>query len=45
MLLYEGNQAVIAMINQQKPPSFSRHIDVQFFAIQEWHTSVPGLMA
>jgi len=24
------------MINQQKPTTHSRHIDVQFFAIQDW---------
>jgi len=35
-VLYEDNQAAIAMINQQKPTTCSRHIDAQFFAIQEW---------
>jgi len=35
-VLYEDNQAAIAMINQRKPTICSRHINVQFFAIQEW---------
>jgi len=35
-VLYEDNQAAITMINQQKPTTCSRHIDVQFFAIQDW---------
>jgi len=35
-VLYEDNQAAIAMINQHKPTTCSRHNDVQFFAIQEW---------
>jgi hypothetical protein len=34
--LYEDNLAAIAMINQKKPTSRSRHIDIQYFAIQEW---------
>lgn len=34
--LYEDNQAAIAMINENKPTARSRHIDVQWFAIQEW---------
>jgi hypothetical protein len=34
--LYEDNQAAIAMINQRKPTSRSRHIDIQHFAITEW---------
>jgi len=35
-VLYKDNQAAIAMINQCKPTTHSRHINVQFFAIQEW---------
>jgi hypothetical protein len=36
MPLYEDNILDIAMINeQQKPTSNSRHIDIQYFAIQE----------
>jgi len=43
-VLYEDNQAAIAMINQRKPTTRSRHIDVQFFAIQEWHRQGDILM-
>ena len=35
-VLYEDNEAAIAMINQCKPTTCSRHINVQFFAIQDW---------
>jgi hypothetical protein len=34
--LYEDNVSAIAMINERKPTSNSRHIDIQYFAIQEW---------
>jgi hypothetical protein len=34
--LYEDNMAAIAMINERKPTPRSRHIDIQYFAIQEW---------
>ena len=34
--LWEDNQAAIAMVNERRPTTRSRHIDVQFFAIQEW---------
>jgi hypothetical protein len=37
-VLYEDNQAAIAMINENKPTPRSRHIDVQHFAIQEWRS-------
>jgi len=43
-VLYEDNQAAIAMINQCKPTTCSRHIDVQFFAIQEWRRQGDILM-
>ena len=36
MVLYEDNQAAIAMINESKPAPRSRHIDVQCFVVQEW---------
>jgi len=36
-VLYKDNEAAIAMINQRKPTTHLRHINVQFFAIQEWH--------
>jgi len=35
-ILYEDNEAAIAMINQQKLTTHSCHINIQFFAIQEW---------
>ena len=35
-ILYEDNQAAIAMVNENKPTTRSRHIDIQYFAIQEW---------
>jgi transposase InsO family protein len=34
--IYEDNQAAIAMVNNTKPTTRSRHIDIQHFAIQEW---------
>ena len=34
--IYEDNQAAIAMINHDKPTPRSRHIDIQWFAINEW---------
>ena len=43
-VLYEDNEAAIAMINQRKPTTRSRHIDVQFFAIQEWRKQGDILM-
>jgi len=43
-ILYEDNEAAIAMINQRKPTTRSRHIDVQFFAIQEWREQGDILM-
>ena len=36
--LYEDNQAAIAMINGDKPSPRSRHVDIQYFAIQEWQS-------
>jgi hypothetical protein len=30
------NVAVIVMINERKPTTHSRHINIQHFAIQEW---------
>ena len=35
-VLYEDNQAAIAMINENRPTPRSRHIDIQHFAVQEW---------
>ena len=38
-LLLEDNKAAIAMVNQGRPTDRARHIDVQWFAIQEWKRS------
>jgi hypothetical protein len=35
-LLYEDNEAAIAMINDNRPTVRARHVDIQHFAIQEW---------
>ena len=35
-VIYIDNEAAIAMINERKPTTRSRHIDIQYFAIQEW---------
>ena len=34
----EDNMAAIMMVNQQRPTKRTRHIDTQWFAIQEWKT-------
>ncbi len=50
-VLYEDNQAAIAMINENKPTPRSRHIDIQWFAINEWRRNkeiilrfIPGVI-
>jgi hypothetical protein len=35
-LLHEDNQAALAMVNSNRPTQRSCHIDIQYFAIQEW---------
>jgi len=35
-ILHEDNQAVINIVNNSKPTSRARHVEIQFFAIQEW---------
>jgi hypothetical protein len=35
--LYEDNMAAIAMVNKNHPPPCAHHINIQYFAIQEWH--------
>ena len=35
-LILEDNKAAIMMVNQQRPTTRTRHIDTQWFAIQEW---------
>jgi Reverse transcriptase (RNA-dependent DNA polymerase) len=34
--IFEDNQAAIHMVNSTKPTPRSRHIDIQYYAIQEW---------
>jgi hypothetical protein len=50
-ILYEDNQATIALINEQHPTSRVRHIATQHFAIQEWRDAgditmvhIPGVL-
>jgi len=49
--LYVDNESAIAMINENKPTTRSRHIDIQYFAIQEWREAgeikmihIPGII-
>lgn len=34
--IYEDNEASILIVNASKPTPRTRHIDIQYFAIQEW---------
>ena len=34
--IYEDNASAIEIINAQKPTERSRHIEIRFFAIQDW---------
>ena len=36
MPIYEDNKSAIDIINANKPTGRSRHIDIRFFAIQDW---------
>eukprot|EP00957_Ditylum_brightwellii_P091015 6929490-Ditylum_brightwellii.AAC.1 len=35
-IIYEDNTAAIMMANASKPNGRARHIDISYFAIQEW---------
>jgi hypothetical protein len=35
-IIYEDNQSTINIINNGKPTERTRHVDIQWFAIQEW---------
>jgi hypothetical protein len=35
-MMYEDNDSATAMANAGKPTSRSRHIDIKYYAIQEW---------
>jgi hypothetical protein len=34
--IYEDNESAISIVNSQKPTERSMHIDIRFFAIQDW---------
>jgi hypothetical protein len=49
--LYEDNEAAIAMVNENRPTPRVRHLDTQYFAIQEWRQAghiqlfhIPGII-
>ena len=49
--LYIDNQAALAMINESRPTPRARHIEIQHYAIQEWHEAgdivmkhIPGVI-
>lgn len=49
--IFEDNKATIMMINANRPTERSRHIDIQWYAIQEWRanseiimTFIPGII-
>jgi hypothetical protein len=49
--LFEDNEAAIAMINESRPTPRVRHLDTQYFAIQEWQRAgsiqmfhIPGVL-
>jgi hypothetical protein len=37
--LYVDNKAAVDMVNEKRPTPRSRHIEIQHFAIQEWHAN------
>ena len=37
--LYEDNQAVINVVNNERPTSNLRHVEIQCFAIQQWRAN------
>jgi hypothetical protein len=50
-ILYEDNQSTIHMVNSGKPTEQSRHINIQYFAIQDWKRNgniqlchIPGII-
>ena len=49
--MYIDNEAAIAMINENRPTTRARHIEIQHFAIQEWRAKndlvmrhIPGII-
>ena len=51
-LLHEDNASTIKLINAKQPTERSRHVDIQFFAIQDWNSqghilmvhTIPGII-
>ena len=50
-VLFEDNASAIKMVNANIPTERSRHIDIQFFAIQDWKENgeivmdhIPGIL-
>ena len=43
-ILYEDNDGATAMANAGKPTSRSRHIDIKYYAIQEWIERVLNIL-
>eukprot|EP00957_Ditylum_brightwellii_P197244 15027429-Ditylum_brightwellii.AAC.1 len=37
-MIYEDNTAAIMMDNNSKPNGWAQHIDISYFALQEWVT-------
>eukprot|EP00957_Ditylum_brightwellii_P080653 6134498-Ditylum_brightwellii.AAC.1 len=37
-MIYEDNAAAIMMANNSRPNGQARHIDISYFALQEWIT-------
>jgi hypothetical protein len=44
-LIYEDNLSAIQIINARQPTDRSRHIDIQYFAIQDWKENGDILLA
>jgi hypothetical protein len=44
-LIYEDNSSAIQIINARQPTDRSRHIDIQYFAIQDWKDNGDILLA
>jgi hypothetical protein len=38
-VVYEDNQSCINIVNQGKPTECTQHLDIQWFAIQEWQSA------
>eukprot|EP00957_Ditylum_brightwellii_P160501 12218278-Ditylum_brightwellii.AAC.1 len=36
IMIYKDNTATIMMTNTNKPNGYTRHIDINYFALQEW---------